>query len=81
MKPASSPAIVSPSRSRGCSPEWPWFAALLGTALLIAIAGEPATLAAADAAAGRAYLFAVAAGLAALALRPLPLREPVPLPA
>jgi MFS family permease len=50
------------------------FGAVLGTALLVAIVGEPATLAAADAAAGDAYLFAVLAslvsGAVALALVP-----------
>ena len=50
------------------------FGAVLGTALLIAIVGEPATLDAAEAAADDAYLFAtiaaLAAGAAALALRP-----------
>jgi EmrB/QacA subfamily drug resistance transporter len=38
--------------------------AVLGTAILVAIIGEPHTLAAADQAAGHAYLFGVAAALA-----------------
>jgi EmrB/QacA subfamily drug resistance transporter len=50
------------------------FGAVLGTALLVAIVGEPATLAAADAAADDAYLFAIVAtvlsGAVALGLVP-----------
>ena len=50
------------------------FGAVLGTALLVAIVGEPASLRAADAAADEAYLFAVLAsllsGVVALALVP-----------
>lgn len=49
------------------------FGAVLGTAILIAIVGDPATREAADVAAGHAYLFGIggslAAGVAALALR------------
>lgn len=57
------------------------FGAVLGTAILVAIVGEPQTLAAAEAAAGDAYLFgvvaALGAGAAALALRagPRPARD------
>jgi EmrB/QacA subfamily drug resistance transporter len=51
------------------------FGAVLGTALLVAIVGEPATPAGADAAAGDAYLFAVVAsvlsGAVALGLAPV----------
>lgn len=51
------------------------FGAVLGTALLVAIVGEPQSLPAADAAADEAYLFAVAAsvlsGLVALLLAPV----------
>ncbi|WP_320671752.1 MFS transporter [Patulibacter defluvii] len=64
------------------------FGAVLGTAILIAIVGEPRTLAAAGAAADDAYLFgigtALAAGLAALALRrpaPVAVEEPAAPPA
>jgi EmrB/QacA subfamily drug resistance transporter len=50
------------------------FGAVLGTALLVAIVGEPASLPAADAAAGEAYLFAavasVIAGAVAIGLAP-----------
>jgi MFS family permease len=57
--------------------------AVLGTAILVAIVGDPASLAAADHAAGQAYMFgvvaAVAAGGAALTLpRRAPIRAPVP---
>jgi MFS family permease len=55
------------------------FGAVLGTALLVAIVGEPRTLAGADAAAGDAYLFAVVAsvlsGAVALGLSPLSARR------
>ena len=56
------------------------FGAVLGTAILVAIVGEPATLAAADLAANEAYLFAAAgaaaSGVCALLLRPV--RHPAP---
>ena len=50
------------------------FGAVLGTALLVAIVGEPASLPAADAAADEAYLFAIVAALvsAAVALALVP---------
>jgi EmrB/QacA subfamily drug resistance transporter len=55
--------------------------AVLGTAILVAIVGEPATLAAALDVSNGAYLFSVfaalAAGVATLALRPLPSVEPL----
>ena len=63
------------------------FGAVLGTAILVAIVGTPATLAAAEDAANSAYLFgilaALAAGGASLLLRPAarvrePAGEPVP---
>ena len=55
--------------------------AVLGTAILVAIVGEPATLAAADAVADEAYLFGVVAALAAgVAAALLPVREPAPAP-
>jgi EmrB/QacA subfamily drug resistance transporter len=62
------------------------FGAVLGTAILVAIVGTPATLAAAEDAANSAYMFgiltALAAGGASLLLRPEVVREPVgkPLP-
>jgi EmrB/QacA subfamily drug resistance transporter len=54
------------------------FGAVLGTALLVAIVGEPATLAAADAAADDAYLFAIVATVlsGAVALGLVPARQP-----
>ena len=52
--------------------------AVLGTALLVAIVGEPQTLAAAASAADNAYVFGIGAallsGVVALGLRPAPLR-------
>ncbi|HVL96796.1 MAG TPA: MFS transporter [Solirubrobacteraceae bacterium] len=60
--------------------------AVLGTAILVAIVGEPATLAAAEAVAGEAYVFgaiaSVAAAAVALALpRRRALAAPAPVPA
>jgi len=56
------------------------FGAVLGTAILVAIVGEPRTLDAAASAADDGYLFgilaALAAGVAALALRPSPAGVP-----
>ena len=64
------------------------FGAVLGTAILVAIVGEPTTLAAASAAADDGYLFGIVAALlaggAALALRPRARPasvDPVPEPA
>ncbi len=56
---------------------------MLGTALLIAIVGEPQTLAAAAAAADDAYLFGIVAALAAgaVALRLVPVRRSEPISA
>ena len=50
---------------------------MLGTAILIAIVGEPATLAAAGEAADEAYVFGIGAALlsGAVALRLRPARE------
>jgi MFS family permease len=57
--------------------------AVLGTAILVAIVGDPATLADADIAAGHAYVFgavgALASGAVALAL-PRAMREPAGVP-